>query len=348
MKFYKQLIFILIVFFKTETLLSEDNLFNVNNIRLEKNNKDTNNELANKAIRKGFNQLIYRILLEADSQKLSNLNFSSIEQLVTYYQISNSFDEEKKEEFLSFSVTFDKDKIHDLFYNKGISYSEILDKELYILPILIRNNEIFIFNNNFFYDNWNKFYKDDLIEFILPLENIELIRNIINNKNSLINLNLRELFKEYQSKNLAIVLIEDNKVGKEKIFIKALIQGKKISKSLNFKKENLKTNQFYKKTIVDLKKELIDLVKSNNLIDIRTPSFLNVKLDLNEKSNLVVLNSKIKNIDLIEDVFVQDFNKDYVNIKIKYLGKLEKIINQLKKENINLQSINDQWVIKTL
>ena len=348
MKFYKQIIFILIVFFKTETLLSENNLFNVNNIKLEKKNKDTNNELANKAIRKGFNQLISRILLEKDSQKLSNLNFSSIKQLVTYYQISNSFDEEKKEEFTSFSVTFDKDKIHDLFYDKGISYSEILDKELYILPILIKNNEIFIFNNNFFYDNWNKFYKDDLIEFILPLENIELIQNIIIHKNSLINLDLRELFKEYQSKNLAIVLIEDNKVGKEKIFIKALIQEKKISKSLNFKKQNLKNNQFYENTIVDLKKELIDLIKSNNLIDVRTPSFLNVKLDLNEKSNLVVLNSKIKNIDLIENIFVQDFNKDYINLKIKYLGKLEKIINQLKKENINLQSINDQWVIKTL
>ena len=39
MKFYKQLIFILIVFLKTETLLSENNLFNVNNIELEKKDK---------------------------------------------------------------------------------------------------------------------------------------------------------------------------------------------------------------------------------------------------------------------------------------------------------------------
>ena len=39
---------------------------------------------------------------------------------------------------VNFSVTFDKDKIHNLFYKKGISYSEILDKELYILPILIK------------------------------------------------------------------------------------------------------------------------------------------------------------------------------------------------------------------
>ena len=104
----------------------------------------------------------------------------------------------------------------------------------------------------------------------------------------------------------------------------------------------------YEEIITVTKKELINLVKSENLIDIRTPSFLNAKLDLNKKSNLVELNLRIKKIDLIENVYVQDFNKDFVNLRIKYLGKLEKIINQLKKENINLQLINDQWTIKTL
>ena len=37
-----------------------------------------------------------------------------------------------------------------------------------------------------------------------------------------------------------------------------------------------------------------------------------------------------------------------MNLRIKYLGKLDKLINALKKENINLQLINDQWIIKTL
>ena len=39
MKLIIQIILILIVFFKTETLLSENNIFNVNNIELEKNDK---------------------------------------------------------------------------------------------------------------------------------------------------------------------------------------------------------------------------------------------------------------------------------------------------------------------
>ena len=347
MKLYKQIFFILIVFFKTETLLSENNLFNVNNIQVEKKDSISNTVLANKAIKKGFRQLIQKILLNEDSDKLSDLSFTAIKELVIYYQTTNSTDN-KKEDAVNFNITFDKDKMHNLFYKRGISYSEILDKELYILPILIKKDEIFIFNNNFFYENWNSIFDNELIEFILPLENIEIIGNINKNKNSLINLKVENLLKEYTNKNLALLIIEDNNNKNEKVYIKTKLQEKKISKSLNFKRENLELEKFYKKIIIETKKELINMVKSTNLIDIRTPSFLNVKFNLNNNNNLVELNSRIKNIDSIENIFVQDFNKDSMNLRLKYLGKLEKIINLLKKEKINLQLINDQWSISNL
>ena len=345
MKLYKLIFTILIVFFKTDTLLSENNLFNVNNIKLEKKDKTSNKLLANQAIKKGFNELINKILLKEDLDQVSDLSLSSIKQLVTYYQVTDISNEQNEKEFVNFSVTFDKDKIHKLFYKKGISYSEILDKDLFILPILIKENEIFIFNNNYFYENWNKVEDDNLglIEFILPLENIEIIQKINKYRDDLINLDVNNLLQEYRGKNLALILIENSKKNNIKVYIKSVIQEKNISKSFNFKKANIS-----EKIIIDIKKELINLVKSKNLIDIRTPSFLNVILDLNKNSNLVQLNLKIKNIDLIENVYVQEFNKDFMRLRIKYLGKLDKIINQLKNQNIDLKLIDDQWMLKVL
>ena len=254
----------------------------------------------------------------------------------------------KNIELARFNILFDKDKIHELFYKRGILYSEFYDKELYILPILIKENEIFIFNSNYFYENWNQVQKDDLIDFILPLENIEIIKKINENKSNLINLSIIEVFQEYSNKNLALILIEDSKTNSGKIYIKTIIQEKEISKSLELKKQNLDTFKFYEQIITETKKELANLIKFTNLIDIRTPSFVNIKLYLNKKSNLVEFNSKIKNIESIEDIYIQEFNKDYINLRIKYLGKLDKLINQLKRESINLQFINDKWVIKTL
>ena len=90
------------------------------------------------------------------------------------------------------------------------------------------------------------------------------------------------------------------------------------------------------------------MVKSQNLIDIRTPSFMNVKLMSSKKNNLVELTKKLKKIDLIENIFVQELNTDYVNLKIKYLGKINKIIEQLKNENIILELKGDQWSVELI
>ena len=58
MKSFIQIILILIIFFKTETLLSENNIFNVNNIEIDKSDKISNKSLANQAIKKGFHELL--------------------------------------------------------------------------------------------------------------------------------------------------------------------------------------------------------------------------------------------------------------------------------------------------
>ncbi len=348
MKLYKKIFLILVVFFKTETLFSENDLFNVNNIELEKKDNISNNKLTDQAIKRGFNQLKTKILLKEDSNKLSDLKFSSVKRLVKYYQITSISGEKKREKLLNFSVTFDKNKIHDLFLSRGISYAEISDKELYILPILIKEDDISIFNNNFFYENWNKVYQNDLIEFVLPLENIETIKKINDHKKDLIKINLTDLFEEFLDKNLALVIIEDNNTSKKKIYIKSILSGKRISKNLDFNNQKMVTDNLDEKIISLVKMELINLVKSKNLIDVGTPLFLNVRLNINKKNNLVKLNSKIKKIDSIEKIYVQEFNKDFMNLRIKYFGKLEKIRIQLKKENIDLQLTNDEWVIKAL
>jgi len=346
MNFFKQIFIILVIFFQTGNLLSDNSIFSVNNILLEKKGNISNAKLANQAIKIGFSLLTERILLNEDIIKVSDLNLSNIKELVKYYNISKN--KEEKDDKVNFSVTFDKDKIHNLFFKKELLYSDVTDKEFFILPIFVSDNEVFIFSNNYFYNNWNKIKNNDLIEFILPLENIEIIQKINKSKNNLLDLNLDSLFEEYLDKNVAIVLIENFSSENGKIYLKAKIQNKIISKSIRFKKESFDKISYGEKIISEIKDEILNLVKSQNLIDIRTPSFLNAKLKLSKHSNLVEFNSKIKKIGLVENIFVEELNKDYVNFKIKYFGKLEKLIFELKNKNINLNFINEEWLIKTL
>ncbi len=340
---------ILIIFFQTGNVLSKENIFNVNNIQLVNKHNSSYDEMANQAIKIAFKKLINKILLDRDSSDLLNLNISEIKKLVLYYQVINNDEQENQiSNRISFNVYFDRDKFHRLFFRLGVSYSEIFDKDLYLLPILKEDDKIFIFNQNFFYQSWNYNLENELIEFILPLESIELIQKINLSKDNLTGLDLRDLFLEYENKNLAIVLIEETNSKKVKIYLKTRIMGKNIEKNITVDRKTDNKENFYRKIILKVNNEIIDLVKSQNLIDIRTPSFLNTKLILNKKNNLVELNRRLEKIDSIDDLYVQEFNNEYVLLKIRYLGKLNKIIKQLEKQNIILSQTGDQWSLKII
>ena len=346
MKSLKLIILILVIFLKTGNNLSADNLFFVNNIEIAKKTSNNIETLANEAIKKGFRELINKILLKKDEIKLNSLQFSEIKDLISYYQIIEGEDEDQNKIF--FNISFDKDKLHTLFYNTGLKYSDISQNELYLLPIFKKDNQLNIFTNNYFYENWKKKSKNTVVEFILPIENIEVLQILNINIENLYNIKIREIFSEYNNKNLALIIIEENEFEIEKIFLKTLIVGKRIDKSLKIDKKNLKQGQLYEKIIFQTNEEIVNLVKSQNLIDIRTPSFMNVKLMSSKKNNLVELSKRLQKIDLIENIFVQELNTDYVNLKIKYLGKINKIIEQLKNDNIILEIKNDQWIIELI
>ncbi len=348
MKFFKLMIFILVIFSKTGNVLSENRLFDVNNIKIVNTPSKNINNLTSQAMKKGFSVLIERILLKEDKKRLNDLNLSDIEELVAYYQTFDEVDDLNKS-IKVFNIFFDKDKIHNLFYKRNILYSNLIKSEFYLLPIFKKDEELNIYAKNFFYDRWNKIsFESEIVDFILPIENIEIIQKLNKSKGNLEDLNLVNLFNEYSNKNLGIVLITENNSKIKKVFLKTNILGKKINKSLEIKNYKLEKNELHEKIIINIKNELVNIVKSQNLIDIRTPSFLNAKFKINKKNSLVELKKKVEQIDLVEKIFIQEFNNEFVVLKIKFLGKVNNIINELKKEKINLRLNGEQWSLNII
>ena len=58
------------------------------------------------------------------------------------------------------------------------------------------------------------------------------------------------------------------------------------------------------------------------------------------------LNKRLKKIDSIENIYIQKLNNSTVLLKLKYLGKLDKLIRQMDVQKINLKLFNDMWSIK--
>ena len=94
----KKLIFIsliLSILLKTGNVLSNNNIFNVNNVEINAENSNNKEKFVNQAFKEGFEKLIKRLLLDEDYKKVSNLNLNQIKNFISYYQILNT---DKKEE----------------------------------------------------------------------------------------------------------------------------------------------------------------------------------------------------------------------------------------------------------
>ena len=186
-----------------------------------------------------------------------------------------------------------------------------------------------------------------LIQYNLLAENIENIEKINLYKDNIYNLEISDFFKGHEEDNIVFASIEINDSSAD-VFLNTRIEGKKISKNLTLKKNILNDKKFYKKIILEIDNVIRDLIKSQNLIDVRTPSFLNIKINLSNNSNLAVFKNRINNIDLIDNLYVQEINKDYVLVKMKYLGKIDKIMKKLKDQNINFQKVAGEWQINII
>ena len=343
MKNIKFIFIIVIILFKTGNVLCVESIFTVNNIEVNKNAFKNKEELINIAFKKGFEKLNNKILLEKDFKKLKNTNLKNIKNLVSHYQIVKNKDQ-KNRNFEIINLYFKRDKMYNFYSQNNIRYSDVSGKILKILPVLLLNEEIYIYDNNFFYENWLEKKEDkktENIEYLFPIENLETIETIKKNQNNLEKINLDNIFdKDHEKDNLFFIFYYNKQ--KIKFFLKGTISSKKIGRNLSLD-NNVTEKIEYQDILIFLKKEILELVKSQNVIDIGAPSFLNINFSLKNLNDLFLFQNILNEIDLVENFSVKEFNNKYAYVNIKYYGKINKIKEKLIEKGLNIKFKNNQW-----
>ena len=76
------------------------------------------------------------------------------------------------------------------------------------LPIIIEQENLYLFNENIFFKNWltNK-DQSGLINYIMPLEDIDEILKLISSQENLENLDIVEIARKYNTENYILSLI---------------------------------------------------------------------------------------------------------------------------------------------
>jgi len=334
---------------KTENVFSNNLIYDVNNVAAQGalNNSFTDNKLIESAFKKAFIIFVNKTLLKKDALSLYKTKSKTIKDLVLTYQIIKS-EKNKGKNISMLNIRFDPKKINNFLAKRGISYADISNISLTLLPILIKDKNVFLYEENLFYKNWNKFEdkevstNDKLINYNLALENIEDLKYINSNKQNLdlIDINKIKSFNDSTNYVLLIIYFTEDKF---KAFIKTSIKNKDIDRSVDLILSQKNENKLYEEAIITLKKEIDQIWKEQNLIDVNTPSFLDFFLIIKKIDDYLKLKFILDSIDIVENHSVLEITNKHSKIRIKYRGKINKIKDKLTEKKINIQIVDNVW-----
>jgi hypothetical protein len=343
---YLFILSIIVFLFKTETVFSAETIYDVNNIQVsgKLNNNLDNNKLIEEAFRKAFLIFINKTLLEKDIETLSKTNIQIIKDFIFTHQITSQKKSIDEEIILTVNVKFDPKKINNYLSINNISYADISEISISILPILRKENNLFIFSDNFFYNEWNKTENDkknteaQLINYNLALENAEDLFYINNNRENLELIDINKLNSLSEEKNkifLIFTLNEDTKV-----FIKAYFNEKEVIKNIIL---NDNSTDDYNSLIMNVKDQINQIWKEQNLIDINTPAYLDIIFDIKKINDFLKFRTFLDTIDIIDNYSILEITNKYAKIRMKYKGKISNLREKFLNEKININIENNEW-----
>jgi len=338
---------LIIFFFSTEAVKAKS--FEINDIEISQPfeiNFDKN-KVIDQGFKNAFFELIYSLIKSSDFKKIDTIRLNEIKGMIETFSIKEEkFIDQKYH--LNLGVSFNKKKIYKYLEKKNIFPSQILKERFLFIPIIIdeNGNSISIFSNNPIYENWNKTNKKyQLINYLLPSEDLEDLNLIKEKLDILETYDFNEITKKYFLKNsiISLIFIGDNEV---RILTKIYNDKKEIIKNNSFKNMNINDEKDLNFLIENLKNLFEDNWKKLNEINtsIKVPITIKIKNDDLKKTNNFEL--FLNEIDLVSDYSIQKLNKEFIFYEVLFNGTVQNFINIMKNNKYNLNTQKKVWIIE--
>jgi len=338
---------LLIVFFSTT--YSNANAFKVSDIKIsspfEVNFKK--NSVIDKGFQASFSDLLSMITTSGDKKKIRNISIKELKGMIDSFTIS---DERfiNNEYFANLETTFNKKKILKFLENKNIFPSIPQRNKVLLLPILVetKDNNVYLFNNNIFYEKWNDQKNSyDLLDYLLPSEDIEDLIELQKTSNDIETYNFSNLINKYDIKDNIVLIIykEGNSI---RTLSKVNLNNTLKIQNKNYSKIDIINEDDFSFIVKNLKQIYEDQWKKNN--EINTSIKLPITISINSKKNkkITELEQILNSMDLVSEFNILNFNSESIQYKITYNGTPNIFLNEMKKRKFELEMKNNIWTIK--
>ena len=285
---------------------------------------------------------MFRILLSKDLTKISNIKLDKIRNLIDSFQILEET-YQKNEYKATFKIFYNDNKIKKLLIKKNISFAQPKSISAVFFPVLFVNDELQNFDENYFYNQWiNVEIKNEPINFILPLDDLDDISKIKEMKNRIEEFNVGDLANKYNIKNYVFALL-DYRNKQLNIYLKTNFDGNEMSKNISYKLSNIKDESKLHFILKDLKMQITDIWKKANIVNLLMPLSIRIKFQHINFLDLDKLENTFDKISIIDNYALEEFNINHAFFKIYYFGNPKRLRTELLKFGYQLIDEQGHW-----
>ena len=294
-----------------------------------------------------FSNLLSMITTSGDKNKIKNISIKELKSMIDSFTIS---DEKfiNNEYFAKLETTFNKKKILNFLEKKSIFPSIPIRNKVLLVPILVdtETDSIYLFNNNIFYERWNDIKKNyQLLDYLLPSEDLEDLDKIQEMSNSIEVYDFINLIKKYDLKDYIISIIYKNK-DKIKILSKINLNNSLKINNQTYSKINLNDKKDFNKILESLKNIYEDQWKKSNEINTSIKLPLTISIKSTDYKKILYLEEVLANTDLISNFYILNFNNRFTQYRIIYNGSPKTFFSDMNNKYFDLKMENNVWTIK--
>ena len=340
--------FVLFIIFFSTTYLHA-NTFRVSDIEISSpfvlNFKKSS--VIDKGFQISFSSLLSMITTSGDKNKIKNISIKELKSMIDSFTIS---DEKfiNNEYFAKLETTFNKKKILKFLEKKNIFPSTPIRNKVLLVPILINTetDSIYLFNDNVFYDRWNdKKQNYQLLNYLLPSEDLEDLNKIQEMSNSVETYDFVNLIKKYDLKDYIISIIYRNK-DEIKILSKINLNNSLKINNRKYSKINLANEKDFNMILENLKNFYEDEWKKNNEINTSIKLPLTISINSKNYKKIINLEEVLSSINLISNFYILKFNNKSTQYKIIYNGSPKTFFKDMNDRNFDIVIKNNVWTVK--
>ena len=326
--------------------IPDENIFVVDKVQVE-GNIDINfsrNKYIDKAFADSFKILMSKILLSKDVNKINNADLDTVKRLVKSFQILNETYKNNVYK-ANLKIYYNENKLKNYLRNKNISFSQPKKISAVFYPVLYISENLQGFDNNFFYNKWNKIsIENESINFLLPLEDLDDIPKIKELKYKIEDLNIENFINKYNVDNYVFVLMHyDFKTLNT--YLKTKFNNNVSSKNVLYKIENIDNEEKLENILKDLKTEITDIWKEDNIVNLSVPLSIKIKFSHLNLNELNKLKTTLYKINIINNYSLEQINTNYSIFNINYYGNPKKLKTELLNFGYNIINKENYWEI---